>query len=170
MRFHYDRQMNTSMFISGTQINSIAQFGENSLILSSHMDKVILVVVDWKIVKEHRPDEVTSFSQSQLLPNFDWEQFPFILVIGKRSLKLVNVKTGQRDELVLGSANNDSRQKALWFTDLGNDRISLNFCTETRTYEQTFEHNWYNIQFNSDFAYILRTYGRLPITKIDKSM
>ena len=33
-----------------------------------------------------------------------------------------------------------------------------------------YEHNWYQMSFNSDFANSLIKYGRLPIDTVDKQM
>ena len=71
-----------------------------------------------------------------MLPSFHWQNFPFLIDYGtiselasklwrkqSDSFDLVNVKTGHRQPLIYGSAQNDQfgRQRAAYITNLGND-------------------------------------------------
>ena len=104
------------MYVIGVTVNSLAEFGENSILMGVKKDKLMLVAENYRVIHKIEVAGNISFTSSQLMPNFDWETFPFIVALGKKTLDIVNVKTGYRDVLIRGTADNDYRQRAMQIT------------------------------------------------------
>ena len=78
------------------------------------------------------------------------------------------MRTGRRDILIRDSAKNDGRWPATFFTNHGNGKIDMHFCTVRLNDENTFEHDWHCMEFNPDFVKVLKKCGRLPIDSMSE--
>ena len=93
-------------------------YGANKILLQLFQSYDLLFVEDLKVIRRAKVPDGFTLGKCLLLPGFDEENFPFMLDYGtisdnyscrkvSNSYDLLNVKTGQRDLLLQGSAQND---------------------------------------------------------------
>ena len=82
------------------------------------------------------------------------------------------MRTGHRQPLIYGSAQNDQygRQRAAFITDLGGDKLSIDFCTSHVNTKNEREYTWHHNEFSSDFVLTLRDVGCLPPQSLKESV
>ena len=82
------------MFIKNEGVETIFEYFPDKLIL--HVNpKDLLLTVDWQVVKritEQSPGNGQKYWMCKM-PGFDEKEFPFIVVSGRESFNLINVKT-----------------------------------------------------------------------------
>ena len=85
------------MVVAGAQITSLLEFDLDKILL--HMDPTdLLIVHDWEVVSGIIQEPYPGNDQKYLmaaLPGFDIETFPFVVVSGRKTINLVNVKEGR---------------------------------------------------------------------------
>jgi len=64
-----------------------------------------------------------------VLPSFDVDNFPLIIIYSNDTFDIVNVRTGYREVLIRGNAKNDGRWPATFFIDRDDGRLEFHFCT-----------------------------------------
>ena len=114
-----------------------------------------------------------SLEKSSLLPDFDFELFPFIIDYGttgndghslvkSHSFNLVNIRSGRIDTLINGSAQNFVPQQAILLTKNGEGRFTMDFCTvRHNSTTNLYEQSWHQMSFNTDFTDILKKHSRI---------
>ena len=120
------------------------------------------------------------------MPDFDQEKFPFVvsyarysasIFVGNEtnsilcdSFDLINTKTGQKEPLIMGSANNLKCQEAAFFVRHSPTKFEFNFCTAKLNEDNLYEHYWNRADINADFIDILKTYGSLPLDSVQDTL
>ena len=95
------------MLIYNEYVNSICEFVENQFLISV-LPTDLLVVSGWTVlhtVVDPVPGNIEKFWLSPP-PQFDLENFPFVVSSGQISFNLVNVKTGEMGVFIDGSPQN----------------------------------------------------------------
>ena len=157
--------------IKNDLIDSICEISGNRLLMQAGLD--LLVMSNWQITSKVAMTSGFNLEKSSLLPDFDFELFPFIVdygttgndghsLIKSHSFNLVNIRSGRVDTLINGSAQNFMPQQAIFLTKCGEGRFTMDFCTvrhniTTNLYEQS----WHQMSFNTDFTDILTKYSRI---------
>ena len=101
------------------------------------------------------------------LPDFDLDTFPFLVVSGRESFNLVNLKVRQMQILVQAPCKNHGAQEAFFFRKEGYG-FTMHFCTKERTSENKDLHNWHSMPFKSDIIQKLKDFGCLPPSSLDE--
>ena len=101
--------MLTSMYVIGSTIVSLCEYRENSFLLATKDEQQMLVTKDWQVVYTVKLEDNYNVTQNQVFPNFDENDFPFFVAVSRFSYDIINVKTGYREALIVGSALNDHR-------------------------------------------------------------
>ena len=103
-QFQFNDDMSASTYIRGANIQSFCEIPGN-LILVPLPDK-LLVVFKWQVLQHIEVACDYTLSRHLTLPGFDIEDYPFIINFNQGRFELVNVRTGHRDVLIVGTAGN----------------------------------------------------------------
>ena len=94
---------------------------------------VVLVIDDWMVTKQiPTAPGVWVLSNHMMLPGFDWDRFPFMVLCGVHTYDLLNIKTGVKSQLIKGSSGYTAKMMkwpSAYFVDHGNGRLDFNFAT-----------------------------------------
>ena len=94
-----------------------------------------------------------------------------MVTFGEKFYYIINLlRLDHVDKFVKGSAKNNWLQAPVFFVVHETDRFSFNFLTTHYTEKDVYECCWFQIDLNTDFAQILRKYGRLPIASLEEGM
>ena len=167
-----DQAKTKELMIKNDLIDSICEIPGDKLLMQAGLD--LLVMSDWQIASKVTMTSGISLEKSSLIPDFDFELFPFIVdygstddnghsMIKSHSFNLVNIRSGRVDTLINGSAQNFMPQQAIFLTKSGEGRITMDFCTVRHNVTTSlYEQSWHQMSFNTDFTDMLRKYGRIP--------
>ena len=86
---------------------------------------------------------------------------PFVLMSGRKSLNIVNVKKFNIQPLVLSPIYAYRGQQAFYLTE-DKDGVNLFFATRTTDQENQLYMNLHCMHLKADFMQMLKTQGRLP--------
>ena len=140
-----------SCYIKDEQVRSIYEFAPGKLIV--HVSPCdLLLIENWKLYRYISDDHKGNHYKTWFvpLPNFNPETFPFIVVSGRESFNLVNLKERRMQMLIAAPSKTHGPQEAFFFKkeDYG---FTMHFCTKERTSENKDLHNWHCMPFKSDF-------------------
>ena len=164
MLFEFPDDLSTSLFIKG-EAYTVCVISETQLLFPIlGTKKRIAIVDDWKTI--HLTDYFDGFPLAilqphHILPEFNFETFPFALAYEKDTFDLINLSTMQKDTMIRGAAQNSSEWPATFFMERKNG-IDMHFCTSRLDEENMYEHAWHILELGSDFFQTLRDFGRLP--------
>ena len=104
------------------------------------------------------------------MPNFDVDDFPFIISSGRESINLINIKTYSIEQLIVQSASTitagwmgSKGQAAGFFKKEENGEFTLHFTTRSHV-SNGLMNRWHAMTFRRDFSEWLTDYGCLPNT------
>ena len=97
------------------------------------------MIDDWVITKKLKTPAHMNLSTDLLLPGFDWNEFPFMVLYSKDTYDLFNLKTGVRSTLIQGSNGTPhnplffgpGKWKSTFFADHGNGKLDFHFSTSS---------------------------------------
>ena len=131
-----------SLTISKEQIIGTCQISPQHMLVHLFM-KDLLLYENWEPVRRiNEPD--ASNIEKYILPmeSFDYEEFPFVILTGVRSLNILNVKTGFMQPLInLVIWTKNGMETA--FVKQDKAGISLHFCNFNRDDDNQRFDNWY---------------------------
>ena len=94
------------MLLIGEYIWTIYEFAPNRMIVYSDEDGHLLFIIhDFKVIMTIREPMSGNGSKDWIkpLPQFDLDKYPFLIVSGKETFSLINVKTGTIEDMIKGS-------------------------------------------------------------------
>ena len=120
----------------------------------------MLVIDDWKITAVIHDSNTINSEKYWIskLPDFDIEEFPFLIVSGRESFNLINIVRATCQPLIKASSKNLYGQTAAFFI-MASDEEKINgkaafimhFATKKITAVNTRLSQWHHMTFRSDF-------------------
>ena len=111
-----------------------------------------MLIHDWKVVKII--DEILAGNGNKdwvkTLPNFDIDTYPFMLVTGKTTISLLNLKTGKLEPIIKGSAQTSKGSQPAFFVQLKNG-FEVHFTSRASLEAKQYEYNYHCLHFKEDF-------------------
>ena len=157
LKVEYAQDLSHSIFIKGDDVFSFCHLLNSKLLVPLIMTNICLVIQDWEITQEVNLT-CDYIRPHLLLPGFDVDSFPFVIMYAKDDFELMNLRTGQTDSLVSASAGNEYEWPATFFTAHTNDCVDFFFCTARLNDESMYEHACHVMEFNADFVQMLKKY------------
>lgn len=138
---------------SGTGVQSLVEFDKNRLVVSLH-PKTILLIDNWQLVGNIIDPDPANWDKCWLapLPDFNFYTFPFVILSGRISYNLLNVRTGEMQVLFNQSGENYHGQEAGFFLKQPNG-FSMDFTTKRRNDKGVNEFSWYRFHFRQDLIH-----------------
>jgi hypothetical protein len=78
----------------------------------------------------------TQCSDLEPLPDFDIRSFPFVLHRNRKSLNLINLRTGKMNRLLMRENNSTTFEKMALMKDVENSCLSIVFITKSAVIEE----------------------------------
>ena len=147
------------VYLYGDKLSSIVEIDDGKILAKSLERNVLLILKDWEIIKEVEVKAEYQLTRSLLMPNFTLEHLPFVIHLGEYSYELVNILTNVVSPLCHVSAKNDVRQNAIFFSEIGFNRFSFNFCSIKKNALRHQVHTWHSLGFNQDALDLMKRYS-----------
>ena len=124
LELEYDSDFSSSLYIEGDDVRSLIALSETRLMITCYMSDMVLQIDDWTVTKQIELKEKMIFLNScMLLPDFDLDEFPFVVLCAKDTYDLLNLKTGVTSKLIQGSSGGHNKYPSTFFMDPGNGRF-----------------------------------------------
>ena len=151
LKVEYDSDLSSTFFIQGDYVYSLCVVSETRLLVPLYQSKQVLLLDEWVLTNQVSTIEELELSNHLLLPGFDWDHFPFMIVYSKDTYDLKNIKTGVTSKLIKGSADSVSHWPSTFFVNHRNGKFDFHFATSSVNDENKYEHTWHYMPLNSDF-------------------
>jgi len=147
-----------SILLNNEEVYSILEFGINQLLVSVQLTD-LLILDNWSVVQRISDPSSGNVQKcwQALLPGFNLESFPFVVVAGHETINLVNVKEHTLQPLIQAKNRNIRSQKAAFFMS-SDSGFNMHFATHRSTEDRRREDCWYMMPLKDDFTQTLRTY------------
>jgi hypothetical protein len=161
-----------AMLLKGEYVWTIYEFAPNKMMFYSDEDGHLLFIVDnWKVVMTIKEPSSGNGSKDWIrpLPQFDINKYPFLIVAGKETFSLVNIKNGTIEDMIKGSGLCSKGSLPAYFVELQNG-FEMHFTTRKNMQTKEIEFNYHVMHYKKDFVKILRDFGSLPFDSITEAL
>ena len=126
-----------SILLNNEDVYSILEFGINQLLVSVQLTD-LLVLENWSVVKKISDASSGNVQKcwQALLPGFNLESFPFVVVAGDETINLVNVKEHTLQPLIQAKNRNIRSQKAAFFLS-SESGFNMHFATHRSSQDRS---------------------------------
>ena len=158
-----------SILFEGELCWSVYEYAPGRMLVSTK--KNIFNLQDWQMlhVYENNLSLRANFDKMGYflpMPGFDLETFPFMIVSGAKSIKILNVNTDYMEALVKTKATATYGQEAFFFRkrEFG---IELNFTTGRKLFNGNKRLEWVVMDLKPQFSKTLEKIGMLPCSSVE---
>ena len=162
-----------SMMLLKYYVESYVEYAPNQIsVWNSGGKNLMLIIKDWKCVHEIVDPNAGNVQKSFMmtLPDFDPEEFPFMLCSGQEAYTLLNVKEGIFYPFLKGSALNSRVQQPAFFTVVEGDGIIVHFSTKRLDQSNYYENDYSTLKLRKDFVDVLKAYKRPCFPTVKSSL
>ena len=121
----------------------------------------MLIMKNWQVIHEIVDPNAGNVQKSFMMPfpDFDAENFPFMLCSGQEAYTILDIKQGIFYPFIKGSALNSRVQQPAFFTK-EEDGIKCHFNTKRLDQSNKYENDYSVLHLRQDFIDVLKTYQR----------